>query len=136
MTGMFRRLQGRRRRGTAIVEMAVVAPFLMLLLLGIIEIGYVLFIRSQLIEGAHQGARIGIVREGADAEDMIKGVLNNLESLGDLVTRDDIEASIVVDPATGTTVRVKVSVPYERIAIFGKFLSPEFDVGSESVMYK
>ncbi len=136
MNRMLGTLRGQKRRGTAIVEMAVVAPLLLLFLLGIIEIGYVLFIRSQLIEAAHQGARIGIIREGADENDMVNGVLANLEDLGDMVTSADITASIVVEPGTGTTVRCKISVPYERIAIFGKFLSADFDVGSESVMYK
>ena len=133
MNRILRTLRGNQRRGTAIVEMAVVAPFLMLLLLGIIEVGYVLFIRAQLVEAAHQGAKVGVFQNG-DAEAMIRGALESVESLGGLVTADDITASRFVNPATGTTVRVRVFVPYERIAIFGKFLSPDYQIGYESVM--
>ena len=51
----------RSRRGTAIVEMAIVMPFLMLLLLGIIEFGHIMFLRYNMINAATQAARVGVV---------------------------------------------------------------------------
>ena len=40
------------RRGTAIVEMAIVTPILLLILLGIIEVSYIVYARNILINAA------------------------------------------------------------------------------------
>ncbi len=137
MTHQVRRRCVHKRRGTAIVEMAVVAPLLMLFLMGIIEIGYVLFVHNVMINAVHQGAKIGIVRDGADEEDIIDAVMSFLADakMDGLITRVDVTPTITV-VGTDTTVRVQVVLPYSKVAIFGEFLSSERDIGSTCTMYK
>ncbi len=54
-----------RERGAAIVEMAMVAPLLLLLLLGIIEFGAVFAQFNDVRHGAREGARFAAVNGGS-----------------------------------------------------------------------
>ena len=58
-----RRARGARRpeRGAAAVEFALVVPFLLLFLVGIISYGYMLSFRQALSQGAAEGARAAAV---------------------------------------------------------------------------
>ncbi len=125
------------RRGTAIVEMAIVTPILLLILLGIIEFGYILYARNILINAAHQGARIGIVRDDVDEETIVKKVLETVEETGlkGVVQQGDVFPKIVVD-GPNTTITVRIKMPYNRVAIFGRYMPADFDVGSSCTMFK
>lgn len=52
-------------RGAQLVEFALLAPLLILLLLGIIEFGYVLGERNEVKHGVHEGARLAAVNDSA-----------------------------------------------------------------------
>ncbi|MGC2239523.1 MAG: TadE family protein [Acidimicrobiia bacterium] len=54
-------------RGAALVEFAVVMPFLILMILGIIEFGYFLGEFNDVRHGAREGARIAAVNAGNNA---------------------------------------------------------------------
>ena len=56
---LYPRSPGRRRRGVAAVEFAVVLPLLMLLLLGIWELGRIIHVQITLNNAARDGARLG-----------------------------------------------------------------------------
>jgi uncharacterized repeat protein (TIGR01451 family) len=63
----FQRLQsrlplspGRRSRGQGFVEFALILPFLLLLMLGIVEFGYVFTAYSGLFNAAREGVRYGV----------------------------------------------------------------------------
>src|SRR6478736_8649423 len=69
--GPSRRLSGARRRarserGTAVVEFALVAPLLFLIVFGVIEFGRVLNAYNQLTQLAGQGARAAAVNRNPD----------------------------------------------------------------------
>jgi Flp pilus assembly protein TadG len=49
--------RGKRERGAAAVEFALVAPLLILLVMGIVSYGYMLSFRQALSQGAAEGAR-------------------------------------------------------------------------------
>ena len=49
-------------RGAAVVEFAIVLPFLMLLLMGIIELGLLFYSQQILTNASREGARSGIAR--------------------------------------------------------------------------
>lgn len=57
----------RRERGASLVEFAFIAPFLILLLLGIIEFGYFLAEFNDVRHGAREGARVAAVNAGDNA---------------------------------------------------------------------
>lgn len=50
-----------RDRGASLVEFAFVMPFLLLLVLGIVEFGYVFAQYNEVRHGAHEGARLAAV---------------------------------------------------------------------------
>ncbi len=54
----------RREKGASIVEFAFIAPFLLLLLLGIIEFGFFLGEYNDVRHGAREGARVAAVNAG------------------------------------------------------------------------
>ena len=63
-----RRLDGwRSPRGTALVEFALVAMIVVLLTLGVFQIGFVYFAISDLNNAARDGARYGSVHPGDDS---------------------------------------------------------------------
>lgn len=53
-----------RERGASLVEFALIAPFLILLLLGIIEFGYLFGEFNDVRHGAREGARVAAVNAG------------------------------------------------------------------------
>lgn len=53
--------RGRSNRGAAAIEMALVMPMLILLILGIIEFGYLFGEYNEIRHGAREGARIAAV---------------------------------------------------------------------------
>lgn len=55
--------RARSDRGAALVEFALLMPFLLLLVLGIVEFGFFLGEWNELKHGAHQGARLAAVND-------------------------------------------------------------------------
>lgn len=69
--GDFRRIFARGERGAAAVEFALVAPLLLLLVLGIISYGYMLSFRQGLSQAAAEGARAAAVAPAGAAREEI-----------------------------------------------------------------
>jgi len=59
-----------RRRGAAAVEMALVAPLLVLLFFGIVEFGSIFYVRNMMVHAAREGAR-ELATQGATLEEAI-----------------------------------------------------------------
>ena len=59
----FIRGNGRRRRGQALVEFALIIPLFLLLLVGIFDLGRAVFAYNTLTNAAREGARIAIVNQ-------------------------------------------------------------------------
>ena len=60
---LFNRGNGRRRRGQALVEFALIIPLFLLLLVGIFDLGRAVFAYNTLTNAAREGARIAIVNQ-------------------------------------------------------------------------
>lgn len=56
-----REIGRRRMKGVAAVEFALVVPFLLVVLFGIIDFGFMLYDKAMLTNAAREGARAGIV---------------------------------------------------------------------------
>lgn len=65
------------RRGTALVEMAVVAPLLFVFVLGLLEVGRIYWVRKALRNACQDGVRYGAVR-GVEVEDVVHLVRRRL----------------------------------------------------------
>lgn len=76
--GWTSRIRNKGDRGASLIEFAFIAPFLILLLLGIIEFGYFLGERNELKHGAHEGARLAAVNDA----DPVAGACNAMNLPG------------------------------------------------------
>lgn len=59
--GLHRRVRNRRDEGASLVEFAVALPLLLILVLGIIEFGFLLAQMNEMRHGAREGARYAAV---------------------------------------------------------------------------
>ena len=97
----------RREEGAVLVEFAIIAPLLFVLLLGIIEFGIVFFSYNTIANAAREGARYGVVHPGDAA---------GIESAARTHTIGLNPGALEVSSATsGETVRVEVVYPVNLI---------------------
>jgi Flp pilus assembly protein TadG len=131
------RRSGRRyaRRGAAVVEMAVVTPFLLLLLLGTIQFGYLFMYQETLTNAAREAARIGVL-QGATTADIQERFLEAVSPLG--LTLADATLEIEDATADNPVVTIRVQVPFEKVNLFGNWLGLNTDrtIGSVCSMRK
>lgn len=102
---MVRKLtRDRGERGASLVEFALVAPLLILLLLGTVELGWALGLNNDARHGAREAARLAAV----SAPDIQTSVCSSM----DLSTGQSVSYSIVSGTGvTGDTGLVTVTVP-------------------------
>jgi Flp pilus assembly protein TadG len=104
-----------RRRGTALVEFAVVAPLFFLLVLGIIEFGRAMMVEALLTNAAQQGARTGAL-DGAQAADVTSAVNTYLANGGISGATSTPTPNPPSSALPGRDVRVTVTIPYSSVS--------------------
>ncbi len=116
-----KKLVGWVRRGTAVVELAVVSPLMFAMLFGIIEFGWLFTVQHTMVNASREGARLGVLR-GATVEEIVVQTQSFLEPMGleDTVTINVTEAT-VDDPF----VTVQLTVPREDVSLVGDFFGFE-----------
>ncbi len=105
----------RKRRGAAVVEFAVVAPVLILLVFGMIEFGRMVMVQQIITNASREGARVAVLdgstRTGV--ETTVQGYLQSGSINGATVT-------VSPDPPSGAgygaPVTVNVSVPFDQVS--------------------
>lgn len=107
----------RMRRGVAVVEMAVITPFVFALLFGIIEFGWLFTVQHTMVNASREGARIGVL-QGSDVADVEAQARSFLEPMGldDAVTVEITEATV-----DNPFVTVRLTVPREDVSLVGNF---------------
>ena len=102
-----------RRRGATLVEFAIVAPLLFLLVLGMLELGRMVMVEQFLTHAAREGARRGILEQstGPDIETMITDYLAAKTIAGATVT---VTPNELTDIGCGDPVSVSISIPYNQ----------------------
>ncbi len=109
------RLCRRNRRGAAIVEFAVVAPVLFLLVFGMIEYGRLVMVQQMLTNASREGARLGVLdgTTTTDVENTVNSYLTSAAVSGATVT-------VTPDPPSsagyGEAVTVTVTVPFDQVS--------------------
>lgn len=117
-----RRKTGTRRRGAAVVELAVVTPLLLTMLFGIMEFGRVFMVSETLNTAAREACRVGIL-QGSTTSDVEQRFMQAVAPLGSAVTSDMLTVEEVVpDGQSYTVVNVTVNVPYQNVSLFGDLL--------------
>ena len=109
----------RNDEGQAVVEFALIAPILILLLVGIFEFGRAWSAHQALTDAAREGARAAVVADASVSEDSVRALVRNAL---DRVSLDGSRADVQltgVNAATGEPARVVVRYSHQ----FG-FLKP------------
>lgn len=126
-----------RDEGAQLIEFAILAPFLILLLLGIIEFGYFMGERNEVKHGAHEGARLAAVNDGS----IITGACDAMNlpgtSTAEISLVDGPSASAVAADGVGAigdhaTITVSATVsPLSGLGLIEAFLPSTIDTTAE-----
>lgn len=120
-----------RRWAAAAVEMAVVMPFLLMMLFGIIEWGWIFTVRQSLVTAAREGARTAAL-PGSTETDVASRICEFLDPLN--ITGYDY--TLTSDPETETET-VTVVVPYSEVTLLGDWFDlDDFNLGATCSMRK
>lgn len=125
------RARTRSARAAAVVEMAVVLPFLLTILFGVIEFGWTLMNYQSITNAAREGCRVAVL-EGSTEVDITARVEEYLT----LVGMSDYTIEIVRSDASSAAETVTVRVPYSSISLLGGYLGGEFDIVGRAAMRK
>ena len=105
----------RKRKGATLVEFAIVASVLFLLIFGLIEFGRVVMVEQLMTNAAREGARRGILESATkdEVEQTVADYLTNVSITGATVTvtPEDLSKAGFGDPVV-----VSVSVPFENVS--------------------
>lgn len=99
------RRRGRRLRGVAAVELAIVLPFFMLLLTGFMQFAWVFLVRHSMLHAAREGARAYAVQD-ATAQQAEQRATQVLQTLG--LSGQEFQ---VTSGAAGRDMTVTVTAP-------------------------
>ena len=102
--------RGRSDSGATLIEFAIVAPLLFLLLFGIVEAGWAFSQQLEVRHGVREGARMAAVNEGS-LDDIINAICDQM----DLSTSGATVTLLKSGPAVGDSVRVEVNAPVDSI---------------------
>ncbi len=126
----------RKTRGAAVVEFAFVAPIMMLLTMGMLEMSRVVMVKQLMVNASREGARMAVL-PGATTVEVVDRVKDELAA-GSVtgttisVTPTNFEAS----PA-GTPVKVFVSVPATSVSwIPNPVFTAQATIEAETAMRK
>jgi Flp pilus assembly protein TadG len=130
------------RSAAAIVEFAVIAPFLAMILLGMFELGRAMMVKTILSDAARKGCRTGIQRDKGNADIItdVTDVMNDNGFGATLFHPNTIGAVTItvtdpsgtaladsLDAPSGSVVTVQVSIPVGSTS-----WTPAFYLGSDS----
>lgn len=109
----------RRRRGAAIVEFAIIAPILFVLVMGSIEFGRAAMAKDLLANAARAGARTGALPNKSNADIKTQATTSLSDSgisggtIAVAVNGGATDASAALQ---GDIIQVTVSVPYKSVS--------------------
>jgi Flp pilus assembly protein TadG len=114
-TGSFGR---RHRRGTAVVEFAIVLPVFFLMIFGMLEFGRMVMVKQVLTNASREGARLGVL-DGATTSEVETQVEAYLTSAAIPFTAGDVVTVSPSPPSSagyGESVTVTVTVPFDDVS--------------------
>ncbi len=119
-------------KATAVVEMAVVLPILLLILFGIIEYGWTFMVYQTITNAAREGCRVAVL-EGSTDEEIETRIAEYMSLIGLQDYTVEIQHSTEDDPTEMVTVRV----PYSSVSLLGGYFGPtDFDLVGRACMRK
>ena len=136
------RLCRKDRRGTAVVEFAIVAPVFFLLVFGMLEFGRMVMVQQIITNASREGARVavldGAVRVGSEES---PGVIDGIQRYLEGAHINPNSATITIDPhdpsstGYGEPVTVTVTIPFDQVSwLPSPFFLGETNLSATSVM--
>lgn len=137
------------RRGTALVEMAVVLPVFLMVVWAIIEFGRGMMVANMVTNAAREGARLAVI-DGNTNTNVQNSITTFLQQAIN-VSPGDVTVTISIDAAPGNPdplnqisnaeprdlINILVSVPFDSVSyIPGNFLSGKSLVGRASMRHE
>jgi Flp pilus assembly protein TadG len=121
----FRRLR-KNERGAAMLEFAIVVPFLLLLILGIIEFGWVFNGWLTVTAAAREGARVAVLEKDND-DDVYAAVQRHVDN-------STLSDHSVDPPDRSGDEDIKVIVKGQLLPIIGLFVRGELELTGQATM--
>jgi Flp pilus assembly protein TadG len=105
----------KNRGGATVVEFAIVAPILVLLVFGMIEFGRMVMVQQVLTNAAREGARVGVLDSSTvtDVQTTVNTYLTGGGVSGATVT---VTPNPLSSAGYGAPVTVTVSVPFSQVS--------------------
>ena len=125
----------RRRRGSAVVELAITLPVFILILFGTIETTTMIFLQQSLEICAYQGARVALIPSSTTAN--VTAACNTI-----LSNRNVQSATVSITPANydsqpyGTLIRVRVTAPCNSNSPFSPWFYGGHTLTGETTLMK
>lgn len=130
---------GRSRRGTVSIEMAMVAPVIFLMVFGSIEFGRMMMVRQALTNAARDGCRnvcLVTTRKSEDGAntviDALKGVITNATSTDKLNIK--FSPAFTSAPDRGTPITTTVEIKCSDVSWLPPFFTAGATIKSSATM--
>ena len=126
--------------GTALIETALIMPVVLLILIGIFEVGRAYQTWQVLTNAAREGARASVI-QSAD-EDTVEAVVKQYMTAGQLPAADDADidinrsATLTVNGTTVGASQVTVDYPFEFVVLqpIARLVVPDTHTGDAITM--
>jgi Flp pilus assembly protein TadG len=138
-----------RRRGAAVVEMALVLPIFLMVVFGIVEFGRALWVGNMVTNAAREGARLGILDGTTNSE--IRTAIQSFLSESLNISPGSVTTTITITPAPGNAnpgnecanarardlVNVTVTIPFSAVSLLpGKYLGSSQLIGRSAMRHE
>ncbi len=116
----------RQRQGTACIEFAVLSPILLLILLGIIEVGQFVNVGQSVSNASREGARVAARQTTTNVSQVQNAVVNYLTDMHPNLPSSAVQVTVtgaggpvtganIANVATGTPITVQVVVQFDPV---------------------
>ncbi len=106
------RTRGRRdQRGSALVDVTLVAVLLVPLVLGIVQVALVLHVRTTLAAAASEGARLAATADRGPSDGVARTRAQIAQAVGGGFAEDVVVRRVLVAGAPGVEITVRARVP-------------------------
>ena len=126
-----------KEKGQSLVELALIATFMLFLLLGVIDFGFSFLYWISLRDAAEEGATYGSLHPGLGCRATLRNWVRDA-STSPIVRLDNLPDSQIVITRTGShpgnTITVKVTYYYEVLSPFPAFLPSTIPISTSASM--
>lgn len=115
------RCQARKRKGAAMVEMAIVLPVFITLVLGLIEASRLGQVTQILTTAAREGCRVAVIdgNTNTDVTNRVNQLLSASNISGVTLVQNPTDCTTVHSSDNPNTIQVTLSVPYSSVTWLG-----------------